>query len=85
VKQLDPVAGEFQRLDRRGVAGLYRGVDFRRVTRKPARVEVERSNLRVASRRRVAAPRHVVDDGAGRRPYPAETSRFMARKRRIAR
>jgi hypothetical protein len=66
VKHLDPVAGEFQRVDSPGVAGLHRGVDFGR--RDPQRIGLEVKPVEFPGRldqRRIAPPGHVVDNGAG--------------------
>ena len=68
MKHLDAVAGEFQRVERLGVAGLHRGIDFGRGHPQAAGVEFEPVEFaRRLDQRRVAARGHVVDDGAGRR------------------
>ena len=67
-----------------GVAGLHRGIDFGRGDAQAAGVEIEPVEFpRRLDQRRIAARRHVVDDGAGRRaryrPRPRAWSREMRR------
>jgi len=67
VEDFDPVAREFQRIDRRGVAGFHRGLDFSRRDPQPAGVQVQPVELaRRLDQGCVAARGHVVDNGAGR-------------------
>ena len=81
VKRLDPVAGEFQRIERCGVAGLHRGIDLGRghaqAGRRRARAGRISSSPRSARRRR-ARPRHR-RWRAWPRSTSAETSRLAAR------
>ena len=76
MKHLDAVAGEGQRVERFGVAGLHRGVDFGRGHPEAAGVEFEPVEFaRRLDQRGVAARGHVVDNGAGRR---LDIGRYLA-------
>ncbi len=60
---LDPVAREFQRIDRGGIARLHRGVDLGRGHAQAGGVKVEPVELaRRLDQRRIASISHVVDD-----------------------
>ncbi len=66
METLDAVAGEFERVERFGVAGLHRGVDLGGGDAQGLRLEIEPVEFaRRLDQRRVAARGHVVDDGAG--------------------
>ena len=66
VEHLDPVAGEFQRVERGGVASLDRGVDLGRGHAQAGGVDVEPVEfLGRLDQGGVAARGHVIDDGAG--------------------
>ena len=66
MEQFDPVAGEFQRVERGGVAGLHRGIDLGRGHAQAGRVDLEPVEfLGRLDQGGVAARGHVIDDGAG--------------------
>ena len=66
VERLDPVAGEFQRVERRGIARLYRGIDLDRGDAQAGGVDLEPVELfGRLDQGGVAARSHVIDDGAG--------------------
>ena len=61
---LDAVAGEFQRIQRRGVAGLHGGIDLRGGDPQGPRIEIEPVELPVRlDQRGIAAGGDVGDDG----------------------
>ncbi len=63
---LDPVAGEFQRVEGGGVAGLDRGIDLGRGDAQAGGVDVEPVEFPGRLEQGgVAAGGHVIDDGAG--------------------
>ena len=67
MEHLDAVAGELERVQRLGIASLDRGFDFGRADAQIARLEIEPVEFsRRLDQRRIAARRHVIDDGAGR-------------------
>ena len=62
----DPVAGEFQRVERGGVAGLHRGIDLGRGHAQAGGVDLEPVEFSGRlDQGGVAARGHVIDDGAG--------------------
>ena len=66
MKRLDPVAGEFQGIERGGVASPDRGIDLGRGHAQAGGVDVEPVEfLGRLDQGRVAARGHVIDDGAG--------------------
>ena len=66
METFDPVAGELERLERLGVAGLYRGVDLIPRDAQAGGIEIKPVELpRRLDQRDVASRRHVIDDGAG--------------------
>ena len=66
VEQFDPVAGEFQRVERGGVASRHRGVDLGRGHAQAGSLDLEPVEfLRRLDQGGVAARGHVIDDGAG--------------------
>ena len=66
VKRLDPVTGEFQGIDGRGVASLHGSVDLGRGHAQAAGVDVQPVEFPGRLEQGdVAARGHVIDDGAG--------------------
>jgi len=64
MKDLDPVAREFERVERFGVAGFYRRIDFLGGNPQAGGIEIETVELaRRLDQRKVAPRGHVVDDG----------------------
>jgi hypothetical protein len=67
MENFDPVPRESERVERPGVTGLYRRIDFGRRNAQAARLEVKTVEFaRRLDQRQVAPRRHIVDDGAGR-------------------
>ncbi len=65
MKDLDAVARKLQGAERRRVAGLHRGVDFRRRNPQSVRLHIEPVELPGRrDQRRIAMLRNVIDDGA---------------------
>ncbi len=66
METFDPVAGELERLECPGVAGLYRGVDLIPRDAQAGGIEIKPVELaRRLDQRDVASTSHVIDDGAG--------------------
>src|SRR5207344_2536435 len=66
VETFDPVAGEFERLERRRIAGLYRRVDLPGTNAQARSVEIEPVELACRfNQRQVTAFGHVIDNEAG--------------------
>src|SRR6266403_584447 len=67
MEAFDPVAGELERLERFGVAGLYCRLDLGRGDAQPDGIEIKPVELACRlDQRDVASRRDVIDDGAGR-------------------
>jgi hypothetical protein len=78
MKHLDAVAGEFESVERLGVACLHCGVDFAATDAHVLRIEVKAVELaRRLEQRDVAARGDIVDNGAS---ISADTSRLAPRK-----
>ena len=66
METFDPVAGEFERLERLGVAGIYRGVNLGGGDAQASGIEIKPVELaRRLEQRDIASMSHVIDDGAG--------------------
>src|ERR1700687_2431678 len=66
MESFDPVAGEFERVARFGVAAFHRGVDFTPRDAQAAGIKIKAVELAGRlDQRDVASRSHVIDDGAG--------------------
>src|ERR1700736_6578411 len=79
MENFDPVAREFECIERPGVARLHRRVDFLRGNAQAGGVEVKAVELsRRLDQRHIAPFGHVVDNGAGR---ALDIGRYLALRR----
>ncbi len=83
METFDPVAGEFERLERFGVAGVYRGVDLTPRDAQASGIEIKPVELaRRLDQRDIASMSHVIDNGAG---GGLDIGRYLALRREKAR